>query len=313
MTRMLPALMVFALQPLVAQQQPVFTGGVNLVRIPLSITRSSEPVTEGLTLADFSVSEDGVAQSIAVFDRESQPLSLCIVLDVSGSMIESSRLAMEAIRDVTEELTDRDEVSLLAFADGTRVLVPWSAPAEAANLSIVAEMGGSTSLHDAATAALSYLEQARNPRSVVLLLTDGFDNSSRTHLTDVVKNRRQSEALVYAFEVQPDHAATRVERFGMQEPSAPPGAPTFTALQQSVSAVTELVGNSGGTTYALIRSGDPRRVAGRFVNELRYQYTIGYTPVKPFDGKYRRVKVELKKRGYQVRHRGGYLAMPVSK
>jgi hypothetical protein len=80
----------------------------------------------------------------------------------------------------------------------------------------------------------------------------------------------------------------------------------------SVNAVPELVGDSGGTSYLMTNAGDPPRVARRFIDELRYQYTLGYTPAKVFDGKYRRVKVEVIKRGYQIRHRGGYLALPSS-
>ena len=45
---------------------------------------------------------------------------------------------------------------------------------------------------------------------------------------------------------------------------------------------------------------------------LRFQYTLGYTPLKAFDGKYRRVKIEVIKRGFRVRHRGGYLALPLT-
>ena len=50
-------------------------------------------------------------------------------------------------------------------------------------------------------------------------------------------------------------------------------------------------------------------LASSFVDDLRLQYTIGYTPAKALDGKYRRVKVEVKKRGFKIRHRGGYLAL----
>ena len=303
--------LVVALTALLAGQ-PAFKSGVDVVRIPVTVMRGGEPAVDGLTAADFSVTEDGVTQSIAVFERDSMPLSLCIALDVSGSMSESASLAIKAIRNVTAELRSSDEIALMAFADGSHVLIPWSAPQAATQLAIAAEMGGSTSLHDATRAALDLLDSARNPRPVVLLITDGFDNSSRTRLTDIVKSRRQSEALVYAFAVVPDRAATRVERAGIDEPPSYPGGAPFIPLRGSpeISSVTVLVGDSGGTTYTMANTGDPARFARRFIDELRNQYTIGYTPAKPFDGKYRRVKVELKKRGYQIRHRGGYLALP---
>jgi hypothetical protein len=47
-------------------------------------------------------------------------------------------------------------------------------------------------------------------------------------------------------------------------------------------------------------------------NDLQHEYLLGYTPTRPLDGKYRRLKVEVNRRGVAVRHRGGYLALPTS-
>ena len=70
-----------------AAQQPAFKAGVELIRIPVNLTQGNKPVEPGvLTAADFRVTEDGVAQAVALFERESLPLSLCIVVDASGSM-----------------------------------------------------------------------------------------------------------------------------------------------------------------------------------------------------------------------------------
>jgi len=294
----------------ISAQQPGFKAGVELVRIPVSVMRSGEPAVDGLTASDFTLTEDGVRQSISVFESEALPLSLCIALDVSSSMSQGpANAAVAALHSVAAELNESDELAVLTFAQTSNLLVPWSSPAAAARLSLTVEIDGSTSLNDATRAAFALLESAHNPRAVVLLITDGFDNSSRTRLQDIVRSRRQSEALVYAFAVAPDPATTRVERFGY-DPSGPGPPPFMPATPDSVSVVSELVGDSGGTSYLVSNVGDPPRVARRFINELRHQYTIGYTPAKPFDGKYRRVKVEVKKRGYQIRHRGGYLAMP---
>ena len=292
-------------------QQPAFKAGVEVVRIPVSVMRSGEPVVDGLAAADFTIKEDGVAQSITLFEHETVPLSVCIAVDVSSSMSQvPTGLVAAAISSVSAELAESDELTLITFAQTSQVLVPWSSPAAAARLNLTAEIAGTTSLNDAARGALAMLESARNPRAVVLLITDGFDTSSRTRLQDVVKSRRQSEALVYAFTVAPDPAATRVERFGTDVSAVPGSPPLMAPRADNISTVSELVGDSGGTSYLLTNAADAPRSARRFVNELRHQYTLGYTPATTFDGKYRRVKVEVQKRGYQIRHRGGYLALP---
>ena len=264
-----------------------------------------------MSASDFTLTEDGVTQSITVFERDTLPLSLCIALDVSGSMSQApAGLAVAAIRSLSTELSESDELALLTLAQTSDLLIPWSSPAAAARLSLTLETWGPTSLNDAARAALALIDSARNPRPVVLLITDGFDNSSRTRLQDVVKSRRQSEALVYAFAVAADPSATQVERFGSNVSAVPGSTPLMAPRVESISTVSELVGDSGGTSYVMTNASDASRVARRFINELRYQYTLGYTPLKPFDGKYRRVKIDVKKRGFQIRHRGGYLALP---
>jgi hypothetical protein len=131
-----PVAFLICATPLVFAQQPEFKSGIDLVRIPVSIMRSGEPVRDGLTAADFTLTEDGIAQSIAVFEREALPLSVCIALDVSGSMGESAVLTAAAIRSVSAELGASDEIAIMTFAETSRLLVPWSAPAAAARLSL---------------------------------------------------------------------------------------------------------------------------------------------------------------------------------
>ena len=71
-----------------------------------------------------------------------------------------------------------------------------------------------------------------------------------------------------------------------------------------------LVGDSGGTVTRGLSFPEITMAARNITAELSNEYLIGYTPGTPLDGKYRRIKVELNKRGLYVRHRGGYLALP---
>ncbi len=71
-----------------------------------------------------------------------------------------------------------------------------------------------------------------------------------------------------------------------------------------------LVGDSGGSVRRLLSQPEVAMAAKNIVDELQYEYVIGYTPAKPLDGKYRKLKVEVNRRGTFVRHRGGYLALP---
>ena len=299
----------------IAAHQPVFRSTTELVRIPVSVTRGNQPAEPGtLTIADFTLTEEGVAQTVGLFERESVPLSIAVVYDISASMGEDrpAALGVEALRQVSVRLRAEDEVSLITFAGSPSVAVPWTPAPEAARLSLNLTAKGSTSLVDAVLAALKLLDGARNPRPVVLLVSDGFENSSLAPWRELVTTRRQSEASVYAFTIAP--LLRRQPNLGPSsaDPAMAigPMIPSVSASPASVNIIPALVGNSGGVDYRIATGREIPNLARAFVEDLRFQYTIGYSPLKPFDGRYRRVKVEVKKRGYRVRHRVGYLAVP---
>ena len=158
------------------------------------------------------------------------------------------------------------------------------------------------------------MNTAANPRRVVLMITDGDENTSRTSVSQIVKTRRQGETQVYAFNIlSPMLNRTVVPggRAGYVDPqSAGGGAPGVLPEGEASNVLERLVGDSGGVAYRVSHSENAAGLATAFVDDLRFQYTIGYTPAKALDGKYRRVKVEIKKRGFKIRHRGGYLAVP---
>ena len=307
------ALIVMLAAATLRVQQPAFKSGVDLVRIPVHVSGGPDPAA--LHATDFKVTEAGIPQTITVFERESVSLSVCILLDVSGSMSIGTvpALASAAVRDTTALLTPADEIAIVAFASSSRVLLPWMPPGQAARMPLSVNVRGETSLFDATRAGLEMLQAARNPTAVLLLITDGFDSSSKLMLEQVVKSRRQSEAQIYAFMIT---AGQRPAVIAEQSPLDANAREAGSVVRPRAgearrdSDLRMLIGDSGGTVYSFQNADGPRRAAQALVNELRNQYTLGYTSSRALDGKYRRVNVEVVKPGYRVRHRGGYLATP---
>ena len=100
--------------------QPTFRSGVELVRIPVNLEPSADAAIppEALTTANFTVLEDDVPQQVSLLEREVLPLRLCIVLDISHSMIDplASRLSTGAYGHVIFALGAADEVAVITFA-----------------------------------------------------------------------------------------------------------------------------------------------------------------------------------------------------
>ena len=306
-------------------QQPSFKSGVELVRIPVNV-RAVDATTAPteLTAADFSIAEDGVAQPVAMFEREQLPISLCIVLDISYSMGEATvaRLATSAFAHVVNRLAKDDELAVITFARDATVAVPWTPATEARKLSLALSTREGTAIIDGVRAALRQVDQTNSRRPIILLITDGGENASRASMAQIVATRRQSETQVYAFRIAPPppprsvHNVPRIGGVDKVMPSAPAPATGPQSMRGIASpapppdVLPRLVDDSGGFVYHLAGEHDGPDVVRRFLEEIRSQYTIGYSPLKPMDGKYRRIKVETTRQDIRVRHRGGYLALP---
>jgi Ca-activated chloride channel family protein len=173
---------------------------------------------------------------------------------------------------------------------------------------------------------LQLIDKARNSRRAIVLLTDGFENASRESTSSIVKSRRQSETTVYGIGiVQTSLAEQQGGRVfeglalpesspdGVRPGASEPVAGDLMAMTRDLPQfdyLQAMVGDSGGIVARAESVAEAVDAAKRVINDLQGEYLLGYTPSKSLDGKYRRLKVEVKRRGAIVRHRGGYLALP---
>ena len=273
--------------------QPTFRTAVDLITVQVSVTAADGSRIGDLEPADFRVYEDGVLQEVTVVDHEPRLVSLCVLLDSSPSMAGREVLATTAIDTLFNELRDEDEVSLLMFAWKPRVALAWTKARETRGYSWFGwRLSLGTSLLDAMKEALAQVERASNPLPVILIVSDGGENTSGTRLAELVTSRRQSETAVYGI---------RTERMPLK-------TATPLARSMTVDFLPDLVGDSGGTVYRANNPQSAEAAALALLEELRAQYTIGFVPKRRPDGRYRQLRIETTNQALTVRHRGGYLA-----
>lgn len=326
-----PIVMAAALvSPLVAQQ-PEFKAGVELVTVPVTVmTRDHNNFIDGLTAADFQVEENGQKQLVTTLTRERRPASIVMVIDSSGSMALGNRreLATMAAQRIYEGLKADDELSIVFFGEKLELLLPWTVVGRINKFDLSGwRPYGNTPLNDGMRAGLELIDKASNPRRAIVLITDGFENASRESTASLVKSRQQSETTVYGIgvgsasladlsaDVQhvrahlPPANADNLRKIEASTPGAsatvrPPTAlPNFDYLET-------LVGDSGGSVNRLLSQPEIAMAIKNILDELEHEYLVGFTPSKALDGKYRRLKVQVNRRGTFVRHREGYLALP---
>jgi Ca-activated chloride channel family protein len=330
MRRLVVTLVALAVTALEAQQ-PTFKGGVELVTVPVTVkSLDHSTYIDGLSAADFRLSENGDRQVIASVTRERRPVSLCFVVDSSGSMGLGTRkdMAVEAAQRIIGALAPDDEIAIVFFADQVEERLPWTRVRDITKLSWSGWVPrGTTALNDGLRLGFTLIEKANNPRRAIVLITDGFENASRESTSSVVKTRQQSETTIFGVgvgsasiadmqsdvqHIRPVLPGANAESLRRMEAIAP-GATETVRTPNALPAfdyLETLVGDSGGIASRAVSFPEVILAAKNIVNELQYEYLLGYEPTKAFDGKYRRVKVEMNRRGLFIRYRGGYLALP---
>lgn len=280
------ALALIVLTSPIARTQVTFRSGVDLVNVTATVTDGDGRFVSGLKQEDFVVLDDGKPQEIVSFTAQRVPVSLGIVLDVSGSMTPDKMGAARAsIRRFTNDLLAADdEIFLAAFGTKTHLLQTWTTDrgtlARALDRTQV-EYG--TSIYDAIRSSLPVASTGDHSKKAILLVSDGDDRNSRTPLKQLQDLIRSSEIMVYALGVEGEDGI-------------------------SADKLRKITDDTGGRTEIVKGFRNLDEATARLASELNQQYLIGYTTPHQKDGKWHTIKLEVKKRGAKVRARAGYMA-----
>jgi Ca-activated chloride channel homolog len=318
--------------PVAGQEESRFRSGVELVNVTATVTDRSGRFVPGLQQSDFLVFEDGRPVEIAHFSADRVPVSLGIVLDMSGSMagdkIANARAAIERFLD---RLEPEDEVFLYRFASDVELLQNWTTDRIALSASLRrVRAGGGTAMYDAVVKAVPMAQDGRNRKKVVILISDGNDTNSRTDMRDVRRIVRETEVLIYAVGIDGEGEPT----IRLRPPSNPPMpipfplpgrrrprfpqlvAPQFpprsgrvrAADRLNVAALREITDESGGRTETVRTARDLDEATASIADELSRQYYLGYTSPGHQDGQWHAIRVDVRDKSLRIRARRGYMA-----
>jgi len=251
----------------------------DLVSIPVTVSDALNRFVLGLEKKDFQLFENGVEQNVAFFSGEDAPLSVGLLFDESGSMSYKLWTSRDAAAQLLNALSQEDEAFLVEFADLARVSVGFTGHTEAIQSALKnAQAGGLTAMLDAINTGLLEMNNAKNSRKAIVIVSDGGDN--RSHYTAA-----QIESLVREANVQ-------IYVMGVFDPLFSVGL-----TPEEISGprlLSEIAAQTGGRAYAAALPSDLPSVATRIAVELRNQYVLGYYPKnKARDGKYRSVDVHV--------------------
>ncbi len=275
---------------------------VRLVNVFVNVTDATGAPVGGLKRDDFTLTEDGKPQRIAVFERESaMPLSIVLAIDTSGSVHHDMRLEQRAAKDFVHALLrPQDELELLEFDENVRERVPFTNSLKRIDYGLGhMQMGAATALYNAIYLASQNLETRPSTpqrRKVIVLITDGGDTVKGVRYQQAMQQALRGEAMVYSLIIVPIMADAGRDTGGEH-------------------ALIQMSEDTGGKYYYVEEPDDLDRNFARISEDLRTQYLLGYYPARPeLNDDFRSINVRLKDAAlqakYQLRNRSGYYPNP---
>lgn len=312
--------------PLAAQELPVFKATTESVVVPVTVTDRSGHFVSGLTAADFDLSDGGTRRDITQFSTERVPVSLGILLDISGSMatdaktraLDDARWAdtRRALELLVQRLDQRDEVLFAAFADRVGLAVPWTRDHQRVSRAFnTLRPGGYTALFDAVKLIAPAFQRAEHARKVLLVISDGRDSLVPRLSSAPVYRYPLSREQQVQMEIHSRQRALRDTAVGAaQQVVKRSGAALYAVAMGTgkgayvdLENLESLTANSGGYVEAINDPAEITAAVARVFDELQSQYILAFEPAHA-DGKSHEISVTTKNGDLRVRARAGYEA-----
>jgi Ca-activated chloride channel homolog len=247
-------------------------------------------LVQDLKREDFQVFEDGVKQNIISFQHTDLPVSIALVVDNSGSMSKKRPSVNKSALDLVEASNPQDEAFVVNFSDEAFIDQEFTGNINKLRegLSHIESRGG-TALYDAVVASADKLvADAKRPKQVLVIITDGEDNASTLTLEQTIRRVQQlSGPVIYSIGLLFGDEMSRSE------------------VRHARRALEMLSTETGGIAFFPKSIEQVDEIAAEVARDIRNQYTIGYHSTKPTsESGFRRVTVTAGK--FNVRTRTGY-------
>jgi Ca-activated chloride channel family protein len=272
------------------QQAGVFRSGAKMVPIYATVTDTQGALVPNLTREDFEILDNGVRQELVVFENQTQPITAIVMLDSSGSMTNSLKLVNAGAEQFIIRLLPQDKAQVGAFNDKVEFSGTFTSDRDELIAALrELDFGNPTRLYDAIDQSLDRLDAVEG-RRVIVVLTDGDDNSSKVGQGDVLSRALADEVMIYGIGLESDYFD------GMRRVRTNPDR-----------VVRKLAEETGGGYYLLKATADLNTTFTRIAQELHSQYVLGFSPTL-LDGKVHKLTVNVKRPGMKARARKSYVA-----
>jgi VWFA-related protein len=286
---------------------------VELVQVDVTARDSKGAFVRDLTADDFILRENGTVQKITHFfnssdDSTRYPLTVSFLIDTSYSMHDTVAgmtridIAVKAAELVMEQLKAGDQVEVIEFDKEPREVIPFTREFNAVRerFEYMESHDANTALNDSILLALKNIQDLSG-RKIILIFSDGMDTASKSVQEDVIDALHKSDAIVVAF-------YSEFARLNL--PPVMGGNQNRIMIRAGEDALRSYAETSGGEFFSFGKEAELTKAMDQLRALITSQYTLAYSPPpsERSKSKWRKIKVECKRKGVKLTFREGYYA-----
>jgi Ca-activated chloride channel family protein len=282
----------------------------NLVTLNVAVTDKNGNYVKNLKKEDFEVWDKNLKQEIEEFSAEESPVYFGIVYDMHSATDERTKNVLDALRQFTGELKQKDNFFITVFNERGSLTTDFVPNNEQIQTALAnAKPTAPNSLYDAVFSASGKARERKNSKQILMVLTDGEDNSSHHSLKDLRLHLRSINLPVYTISFDNQNRRswgyTDIHR-GLQRQTLA----TFETNQLNTAALDEISRTTGGQSFEQTIQNRLflYTLCKKVLAEVENQYVIGFYP-ETVDNKWHKLKVNVKAtKGskYKLSNRKGY-------
>src|SRR6202790_4579129 len=172
---------------------------VNVVLVPVVVTDAMNHPVSGLKKQNFSVFAKHAERENQYFSIEDSPISVGLLLDLSGSMANKVDAERSAVSEFFKNANAQDDYFVVTFSTHPEMLTEVTQSIGTIESKLAgATPKGSTAMLDAISLAMARMNSPKNNPRAPLFVSDGGDNNSHHKYREIKSLVRDSDVQVYA-------------------------------------------------------------------------------------------------------------------
>ena len=228
----------------------VLTVTTDLLLFPVRIRDRRGQTATGLTERDLFLKDEDRVTSGLYFSPGADRVAFVFALDRSGSLREIISRQRDAALGLFQRFSDKSSVAVLHFAETPTIAAPFLRDPAMARpaFTFTAQTNQRTAIFDAAAKAIEMFEalpRVRSERRIIIIISDGLDNASRTKADKVIQVARDKRVSFYVihlplFEPRDGRLAVRRPAKGFRDLAEKTGGKYFLASESAFGSNSEI-------------------------------------------------------------------------